>query len=195
MTPNMMERPKGVHTGREERLNRRCPHPREDPGGFNHEPRPLQTPFSQSTTGISGDTTYAAEEGPQKARCRSRGRADNIPRDLQRQQDRAGGTGDPLLLSVPGWDPGAGTAQQHPPWSDWRVAASLPTMAEATQTMPSTSRVSSSSTTDVSYTLAMMPWRSWVSKGGVTGWGGTEGTRERSRTFLDPANPSDSVKK
>lgn len=115
MTVNMMERPKGVHTVGGGEAEQEVPHhptplqPQKDPGGFSHKPWPLQTPFPP---GSHGDTTHTAEAGRRKARCRSRGRADNIPRDLQRQQDQASGTRDPLIHS--GSDPRAGRAQHTP---------------------------------------------------------------------------------
>lgn len=121
VTVNMMERPKGVHTvvgGEAEQevpLHPALPHtPRRilEASAMNHGPS--SPPLHGAPPGPHGDTTYTAEAGRQKARCRSRGRADNIPKDLRRQWDQASCTRDPLFHSVPGSDPGAERAQCTP---------------------------------------------------------------------------------
>lgn len=126
VTLNMMERPKGVHTvvGGDTEKEVPChpspPHtPRRILEASANESRPLQTPPG-APPGPHGDTTYTAEAGRQKERCRNRGRADNIPRDLWRQWDQAGGTRDPIPCSIhrqglilEQGEPS--TPQQHPP--------------------------------------------------------------------------------
>lgn len=166
----------------------------------------------QGATG-GGPRTHAAAAAPRRARCRSRGRAGSIPRGLRRHRGQAGGTGHPSSPSAP--QPGPCQSQESPstPWKH----PPHPSSTHHTPAAPTVERLAAGRVVaddggghpdhaqhqqrqqQQHHQRLVHPGHDALREHhGIRGEPEAGGPGEAPTgppTFLDPANPSDSVKK